>query len=85
MQTYDSAVSVAQPEEVLPECQPDEDYDPYVTWATPIKYMRQKWIQRRDREVRYKVDKYSTTKFDEQRLIDMRFWLYMGVISNILF
>ena len=85
MQTFDSAISVAQPEEVLSECEPDDEYDPQVTCRTPIKYIKQKWIQRRDREVRYKVDKVSTSKFDERRLIDMRFWLYIGVLSNILF
>lgn len=85
MQTYDSAISVAQPEEVLPECVPDDNYDPNVTCHTPIKYIKQKWLFRRDREVRYKVDKITTSKFDERRLIDMRFWLYMGMISNILF
>lgn len=85
MQTYDSAVSVAQPEDVLPESQPDAEYDYNVTCRTPIRYIKQKWLCKRDREVRYKVDKMTTNKFDERRLIDMRFWLYMGIISNILF
>ena len=85
MQTYDSTISVAQPEELLPECEPDDDYDPNVTCSTPFKYIKQKWLLRRDREVRYKVDKASTQQFDERRLIDMRFWLYIGVISNCLF
>lgn len=83
--TCESASSVAQPEEVLSECEPDEDFDSHVTWNTPIKYMKQKWFCKRDREVRYQVDKVSTSKFDERRLIDMRFWMYIGIISNMLF
>ena len=83
IQSYDSTISIAQPEDVKPECEPDEEFDADVTCATPIKYIKQKWLFRRNREVRYQVDKISMRRFDERRLVDMRFWMFMGIVGNI--
>ena len=40
LQSYDSSASFAQPEEVLSECEPDDEYDQSVTCRTPIKYIK---------------------------------------------
>ena len=40
IQSYDSTVSIAQPEEVLSECEPDDEFDPNITCRTPIKYIK---------------------------------------------
>lgn len=40
IQSYESAISVAQPEEVLSECEPDDEYDKDVTCRTPINYIK---------------------------------------------
>lgn len=53
LQRGDSDVSVARPEEVLSECEPDDEFDHNVTCRTPLKYIKQKWLFRRNREVRY--------------------------------
>jgi len=74
-----------QIEEDHPETKADAGYDDKVTCATPLKYIMQKWCCRRKRQVRYKVDNAQLNNFDERRLIDCRFWLVLGNISNGIF
>lgn len=35
--------------------------------------------------MRYKVNNQQMNEFDERRLIDSRFWLFMGAITNSLY
>jgi len=68
-----------------PEMKADKDYDENVTIGNPIKYIMQKWCCRRKRTVKYKVTDEIVNAFDDRRLIDVRFWLYVQVVSNIYY
>jgi hypothetical protein len=43
------------------------------------------WCFKAKRSERYGVEQDSFKEFDEKKFVDMRFWLFMGVISNINF
>jgi len=66
-----------QVEQEHPEMKADKYYDEKVTWRNPIKYSCQKWCCRRNRTVKYKVTDESVNAFDDRRMIDVRFWLWI--------
>ena len=68
-----------------PEAKPDEDYEADVTCATPVKYVMQKWCCKRKRQVRYQIGSDLINEFDERRLIDARFWIFIGNLSNLMY
>ena len=45
-----------QYENANPEVIADDEYDANVTCKTPLKYIKQKWCCRRERQIRYKVN-----------------------------
>lgn len=51
----------------------------------PIYYIWRKWIWRRKRTVRYGANNDQIEKYDERRIIDARFWLFFGNVSNLIF
>jgi hypothetical protein len=44
--------------------------------------MKQKWFKKRDRQVRYSISDEKLQEFDDRRLIDTRFWLFLCNVSN---
>ena len=53
--------------------------------ANPFKYAYHKWICKKSRQQRYKVTDEQIAHYDDRRMIDARFWLYLGFLSNVMF
>jgi hypothetical protein len=47
--------------------------------------MWNKYVCKKDRKDRYEITSNQLSRFDERRLIDARFWLFIGSISNAVF
>ena len=50
-----------------------------------MDYIIQKWICKRKKSIRYLTDDRHFEEFDNKRLMDTRFFIFMGIISNALF
>lgn len=66
-----------------PETIADAEYDKNVRFLkSPLKYVTQKWFKKRTRQVRYSITDEKLQEFDDRRLIDARFWLFLCNVSN---
>ena len=59
--------------------------EPRNTSSQKLSNCLNKYICKRTRKDRYEVTSSQINRFDERRLIDTRFWIFVGAISNMLF
>ena len=83
----DTDIEKQKPSKQLEDIEIEEDptYDRDLNWNNPIKLLMQKWILKRNKSVRYQTEDKEFEGFDDRRLVDSRFFLFMGVISNSMF